>query len=215
MMAAMAIRLVLVDDHPIVLDGLECLFGLEPDLEVVASCRDAAGAVPAVQQHRPDVLLLDCRLPGRDGLDVLRELRQQGLSTRVVMFTAAMSGGETAEAVRLGVRGIVLKEMTPRRLVHCIRRVHAGDLVLAPTPGADARSTEPANGGKGRAGALLSARELEVVRLVASGLRNREIALRLGVAEGTVKIHLQHIYEKLEIDGRLALILAARQHGWA
>lgn len=210
----MAITLVLADDHPIVLHGLEQLFRLEPDLQVVARCLEADEAIRAVREHTPDLLVLDIRMPGKDGLDVLRELSRTRSTTRVLLLTAAIDEDEVVEAVRLGARGIVLKEMAPQRLVQAIRQVHAGELVV------DNRTVVRAlekvvrrETGTRRLASVLTPRELEIVRMVASGLRNKEIASRLTISEGTVKIHLHNTYEKLKVDGRLELMLFAQDHG--
>jgi two-component system nitrate/nitrite response regulator NarL len=125
MEADMPIRLVLADDHPLILDGLENLFHLEKDFQVVARCTDGLETLQAVRRHRPDVLILDIRMPGKDGLEIVRELRKEKLPARVVLLTAALEEEEFLEAVRLGVQGLVLKEMAPKLLVQCIRRVHA------------------------------------------------------------------------------------------
>jgi len=210
----MSITLVLADDHPLVLDGLESLFRVERDLRVVARCGDGDAALRAVREHRPDILVLDLRMPRRDGLAVLEDLKKEGLQTRVVVLTAALDEDEVIEAIRLGVRGVVLKEMAPQLLVQCIRRVHAGGKWL------ERRSVIRAldkmvrrQEGEREVAAVLTAREIEVMRLVAKGLRNKEIAKNLSVTEGTVKIHLHNTYEKLNLDGRLALSLYAREKG--
>jgi DNA-binding NarL/FixJ family response regulator len=209
-----AIRLVLVDDHPIVLQGLEQLFGFEADMRVVARCLSADEALATVEREAPDVLVLDVRMPGRDGIDVVRELRRRALPTRVVLLTAAIDEEALVEAVRLGVRGVVFKEMAPQRLVECVRRVHAGELVVdGPTFARALERTERREAGTQRLVALLTPRELDVVRMVTSGLRNKEIATRLHISEGTVKIHLHNAYEKLQVGGRLELMLYAQQQG--
>src|SRR5207245_5686890 len=120
------IRLVLADDHPIVLNGLESLFHLEPDFQVVARCVNGEETLAAVRQHRPDILILDIHMPRKDGLEVLRELDQDQLPTRVVLLAAALEEHEVLEALRLGARGMVLKELAPQLLVQCVRKVHAG-----------------------------------------------------------------------------------------
>ena len=122
----MAMRLVLADDHPLILDGLEDLFSSESDVAVVARCRTSTEALDAVHKHRPDVLVLDFRMPGMAPIELLRAIGQAKLPTAVTLYTAALSKTEMIEAVRLGVRGVVLKEMPPRLLVECIRAVHAG-----------------------------------------------------------------------------------------
>ncbi len=123
----MPIHLVLADDHPIILDGLEILFRMEKDIQVVARCVNGEEVLQAVRQHRPDILILDIRMPGKDGLAVLREMKDEDLPTRVVLLTVALDEEETLEALRLGVRGVVLKEMAPQMLVQCVRKVHAGE----------------------------------------------------------------------------------------
>jgi two-component system, NarL family, nitrate/nitrite response regulator NarL len=208
------IRIVLADDHPIVLDGLEQLFKLEPEFEVVSRAMTAEAAVRAVEEHRPDVLVLDLAMPGNDGIWALRQLASLTLPTRMVLLTAHVDEARLLEAVRLGVSGVVLKEMAPRLLVECVRKVHAGEKWIEKHSVARAmdrmlqRESELE-----RLSRLLTPRELETVRLVNEGLRNKEIAERLSITEGTVKIHLHNIYEKLEVTGRAQLLLYATRHG--
>lgn len=208
----MPIRLLLADDHPIVLDGLEQLFRLEQDFEVVARCRDGEETLRALQVHRPDVVVLDIRMPRGDGLDVLRGIEGGGLLTRVVLLTADLGEDQLVEALRLGVGGVVLKEMAPQLLVEAVREVHAGRRWL------DKGSMDRALGrllqkeeGSREAAEVLTPRELEVVRMVARGLRNRVIAEQLFISEGTVKMHLHNIYQKIEVDGRLELAVYAQR----
>lgn len=212
----MAIRLVLADDHPIVLDGLEQLFRLEQDFEVVARCRDGEEALRQVRFHRPDILVLDIRMPRRDGLQVLQTIRDEGLPTRVVLLTAALNEDQLVEALHLEVGGVILKEMAPRLLVDAVRQVQAGgrwldkgsyNRALERLLRRDAESRETADS--------LTPRELEIVRMVARGLRNRAIAEQLYITEGTVKIHLHNIYQKLQVSGRLELAVQAREKGIA
>lgn len=210
----MAIRLLLADDHPIVLDGLEQLFRLEQDIEIVARCRDGEETLRALQVYRPDVVVLDIRMPRGDGLDVLRGIEAGGLLTRVVLLTAALEEDQLVEALRLGVGGVVLKEMAPQLLVEAVREVHAGRRWL------DKGSMDRALGrllqkeeSRREAAGDLTPRELEIVCMVARGLRNRAIAEKLFISEGTVKIHLHNIYQKIEVDGRLELAVYAQRKG--
>ena len=122
----MSIRLVLADDHPFILDALEGLFRLEEDVEIVARCTDGLQAIEAVSKHEPDILILDMRMPGADGLAVMRAMRETSSRTRVILLAGAVADWELVESLRLGVRGVVLKEMAPAKLVQCVRRVHAG-----------------------------------------------------------------------------------------
>ncbi len=211
----MPIGLVLADDHPIVLDGLEQLFRLEQDFKVLARCRDGEETLQAVRKYRPDVLLLDIRMPGKSGMAVLREMRREKLPTRVVLLTGAIDENEALEAIRLRVSGVVLKEMAPQLLVKCVRKVHAGGQWFEKRSFARALETllQREAGARQIAG-VLTPRETEIVRLVAIGLHNKEIAEKLLISEGTVKIHLHHIYEKLHVDGRLELTLYAQDKGF-
>lgn len=207
-----SIRIAIADDHPIVLDGLEQLFRLEKEFRIVARCTDGQQALQAVSEHHPDVLILDLRMPQRSGLGVLRQMKELNLETRVVVLTAALEEEEVLEAIRLGVRGVVLKEMAPRILVQCVRKVAAGGQWLEKESVGRALEKMLRRGGASVAGSL-TPRELDVVRLVCEGLRNKEIAERLLISEGTVKIHLHSIYEKLQVSGRVELSVVARDRG--
>jgi len=210
----MPIRLVLADDHPLVLNGLENLFRTEEDFQVLARCINGVETLQAVREHRPDVLVLDIRMPLKDGLEVVRELQKENQPTRVVLLTAVLEEQELLEAVRLGVQGIVLKEMAPQMLLRCIRKVHAGEQWI------ELRSAKQAlekmlrrEAGTREVAAKLTSQEMTIVRLVAGGLRNKEIADKLHISEGTVKVHLHNIFEKLKVDSRLALLRYAQEKG--
>jgi DNA-binding NarL/FixJ family response regulator len=206
-----SIRLVLADDHPIVLDGLETLFRLEPDFEVAARCVSGEETVIAVRRHRPDVLVLDIHMPRKDGLAVLRDLQHDKLPTKVVLLAAVLEEEEVLEALRLGVRGMVLKELAPQMVVQCVRKVHAGEQWLekhAVSRVVDSLLRREA--GEREAANVLTPREIEMVGMVARGLRNKEMSKRLAISEGTVKIHLHHIYRKLKVENRVELILYAQ-----
>jgi two-component system nitrate/nitrite response regulator NarL len=213
-LSAAVIRLVIADDHAVVLKGLQALFGTEPDLAVVADCTTGEQTIRAVREHHPDVLVLDLRMRGLDGLAVLRALNEQGIRPRTILLAAEIDDDQTLEAVRLGVAAVVLKEMAPHLLIGCIRKVHAGE-----------RWFEGQSVGRALEGMLrreaglrdlrqaLTNRELDIVRMIVLGLRNAEIAGRLCVSEGTVKSHLHHVYEKLGVNGRMDLLLLAQQKG--
>lgn len=212
----MPITLVLADDHPLVLDGIEAVLESQPDMKVLARCADGEEALAAVRAHRPDVLVLDLRMPRMDGLTVLRQLNEREGHTKVVVLTAAVSSEDVIEAVRLGVRGVVLKEMAPKMLVSCIRKVYEGGRWLEhASAGRALDQLIRRDAGERELARILTTRELDVVRCVAQGLRNKEIATRLGVNEGTVKIHLHNVYLKLGVDGRLALSVLLRDKGLA
>ncbi len=205
----MSLRVIIADDHPIVLDGLAQLFSAERDLELVQRCTNGNEALAAVRRERPDVLVLDVRMPGRSGLEVLRSLAEEKSPTRVVLFSGQMNEAEVVAALRLGAAGIVLKESAPRKLLQCIRTVVAGEPWIDPAAAHPSRqklawSEDPSK--------ALTRRELDIVRMVAVGARNKKIAEQLGISEGTVKMHLHTIYEKLEISGRVELSIYAREH---
>ena len=207
------INLVLADDHPIVLAGLDNMFRRERDCRVVASCVDGVEAMRAISRHSPDVAVLDLRMPRMHGLAVLRQMQKEKLPTRTVLLAAVLEDDDLVEAVRLGVRGIVLKEMAPTLVVQCVREVHAGGQWLEKRSVSQAIEKlirrEEATRDMAK---ILTPREVQIAGAVASGLRNKEIADKLGIAEGTVKIHLPVIYEKLKIDGRMALVLRMKEN---
>jgi DNA-binding NarL/FixJ family response regulator len=207
----MPISLVVADDHPIILSGLENLFRLERDLKVVASCSDGMEAVRAVLTYRPDVLVLDLHMPRLDGLGVLRRLSAVRASTRCVLLAVSLESHELREAVRLGVCGAMLKEAAPQEIVRCVREIHAGRRWMDASVESQVREQAAATR---RIAGLLTPREVEVARAVATGLRNKEIAEKLSITEGTVKIHLHTIYEKLGVDGRTALVIHLKETGF-
>jgi DNA-binding NarL/FixJ family response regulator len=210
----MTIRTVLADDHPIFLDGLRQLLALESDIEVVAACVNGEETLAAVREHRPDVLVLDIRMPGKSGLDIMRELKRLEIGTKIVLLTANASTDEVIEAVRLGAQGLVLKEMTSRLLLQCIRTVHEGHQWLEKESVAKAlQQVVQRDSVQHDVTAVLTPREREVLRLTTRGLKTKQIAAQLNIAEGTVRIHLHSIYEKLHVDGRVELALYAREHG--
>lgn len=210
----MPITLVIVDDHPLILDALENLFRLEKDVKVVARCLDGDEALNAVRRHKPDILVLDIQMPAKDGLVVLREMSKEKLPTRVVVLTATLGDEGLAEALRLGVRGLVLKELAPKLLVQCIRKVHAGELWLEKrTVSSALERLLQREAGKQEAVQALTSREIEIIKQLATGLRNSEIAKRLFISEGTVKMHLHNIYQKLGVDSRSELTRYAQEKG--
>ena len=210
----MATRLVLADDHPIILEGLTQLFQRDKEFQVMAACTTGDEAIAAVRRHRPDVLVLDVRMPDGDGLSVLKRIHEEQIPTRVVLLTASMHDDEVVQAMEHGVWGLVLKEAAAVSLVDTVRRVTRGERTLDQTMIVRAldRMLERQSGMR-HAAAILSPREAELVKMVASGLRNKEIANKLFIGEGTVKTHLHAIYKKLGVHGRVELTLYAQERG--
>ena len=201
----MTMDLVIADPHPVVLDGLEACFDHVPGVRVRARVQDGHSALQAVQQWQPDCLVLDLSLPHQDGLSVIEALQQQGLSTRPVVFTAAPVN-TVMRAIDLGVRGLVAKDKPPTLLVQALQAVQAGrswldeDLTLRAMTELMARQRD-----KGQSAVRLTERELSVAQLAVEGLPNKLIARRLNISEGTIKLHLHHVYQKLNCTGRMAL----------
>jgi len=210
----MTTTLVLADDHPIILEGLEQLFKRDKDFKVLATCTNGEDAIAAVRKHHPDVLVLDVRMPGGDGLSVLKRVHEEHLTTRVILLTASMNDDEVLQAMEHGVWGLVLKESAAVSLVDSVRKVTRGDRALDQTLIVRAldRALERQSGAK-EATEILSRRETEIVKMVAAGLRNKEIASKLFIGEGTVKTHLHAIYRKLNVHGRVELTLYAQERG--
>jgi two-component system, NarL family, nitrate/nitrite response regulator NarL len=210
----MTIRLVLADDHPLLLDALARLVGQEPDMEVVARCGDGEAALRAAREHRPDVLVLDLRMPRLGGMEVLRRVAGEAPGVRVVVLAGELDEGGLLEAVRLGARGVVLKDAGPDVLVRCVRTVHEGGQWLdSHVAGRALERLLARETARQRVTAVLTPREVELVELVSQGLRNKEVAARLGISEGTVKIHLHRIYDKLGVGSRVGLANHVRDKG--
>ena len=214
------IRIVVADDHPIFRDGLCKLLALEEDFEVVAQAQDGRQVLEVLQQLSPDILLLDLKMPGLDGLATLQRLQAVKNKTRVIVLTASDDKNEFVQAMRLGTSGIVLKQTATEMLIKSIRRVHAGEIwldshttaaVIRQFVAADEAPPQmaPAMPGRERERSPLSQREREIVALVAQGFKNKEMAEKMFISEQTVKNHLHNIFDKLGVSDRLELALYA------
>jgi DNA-binding NarL/FixJ family response regulator len=209
-------RVLLADDHPVVLSGLKQILALEKDFEVVAAVTNGDEALREIRARKPDVAVLDLRMPGLSGLEIVRELSSDDSEVKFVLLTASLTDNEVVEALRYGVSGIVLKELAPNVLMTCLRKVAAGGQWLEKDAvGKALTKMVRREQGLESIGGLLTARELEIVKLVCMGMRNKEIADKLSVTEGTVKVHLHSVYEKTKVAGRLELMLYARDRGIA
>ncbi len=203
------IRLVLADDHPLVLRGMEGLFD-PSQFEIVALCGDGAAAMAQIARGACDVAVLDINMPGMSGIEVLKRVRAEGLPVKIVLLTSSIDDDALMEVVREGVDGLVLKEAASDDLLTCIAAVCRGETWM---------DREVTNRALRRLSAppptRLTDREAEVARFVAQGLRNKEIAYRASISEGTVKMHLHNIYEKLGVGSRTELVLRMRDRGLA
>jgi DNA-binding NarL/FixJ family response regulator len=207
------VRIAIASRHPITLDALKRLFEDE-GFEVVACCKATEECLPALRNHRPHILVLDGQFGGIDDLAVLRDIKRDRLTTRTVLLTDAPDEAQVLEAIRLGARGMVLKEMPAHLLVQCVREVHKGEQWFEKQSAGRLLEKLLKREVASRQLALdLTRRELEILHLVASGLRNKTIAEQLFLKEGTVKIHLHNMYKKLNVSNRLALTLFAQRKG--
>jgi DNA-binding NarL/FixJ family response regulator len=207
------VRLLLADDHPIVVQGLLSLFATEPDLEVLAACSDGRELLAALRTHHADVLLLDQSMPGLSGTAILRRLAEDGDLPPAILLTGTIAEEQALEAVRLGVRAIVLKEEAPRLLLDTIRAVARGERPLAPELVRRAYGPRTPQAAEGHD--RLTSAELKIVRLVCRGLPNKHIARELDISEATVKIHLHRVFRKLNVSNRVQLTIRAQQGGFA
>ena len=207
------IRLVLADDHRIILEGLEQLFSRWEEFQVVATATNGEDALKAVRELKPDILVLDVQMPGRDGLSVLKQIHTEKLPTRVVLLTATLDEDGVLDAMQSGVSGLVLKESAAVLLVQTVKRVMRGERALEPALVSSALDRLAQREDARQITEVLSKRETEIVKMVAAGLRNKEIADRLSIGEGTVKSHLHSIYEKLGVHGRVELTMYAYERG--
>jgi DNA-binding NarL/FixJ family response regulator len=204
------ISVLIVDDHPVVRQGLRVLLEVQDGIEVVGEAGDGPAALALAAEQKPDVILLDLKLPGLDGLAVLAELRaRQGHQARILVLTSATDPVAAGQAMRGGAAGVLYKDVDPDALVRAIRAVHDGHLLLAPE--AAGTLLQPATG-QNRGLDALTAREREVLAELAKGRSNREIARALNVAEKTVKAHVSSVLAKLGVQDRTQAALFAVRH---
>jgi NarL family two-component system response regulator LiaR len=209
------IRVLIADDHPIVREGLEVVLASEPDMELVAQATNGEEAVRLAQETQPDVIIMDLKMPVKDGLTAIREINQADLDTQILVLTSFPDDDQVFAAIKMGAIGFLLKDSAPEDLLEAIRTVHRGESALHPTiaiklieeikrPSALPPSTEP-----------LTPRELEVLRHLARGSTNREIALDLSISVRTVSNHVRNILDKLHLANRTQAALYAVEQGLA
>ena len=202
------IRLLIADDHPVVRDGLSGMFAADPDFSVVGEAADGSQALRLADAVRPDVILMDLRMPGMDGVTAIAELARRGNPAHVLVLTTYDTDSYVLPAIEAGATGYLLKDAPRDELLRAVRAAADGQSVLAPSVATRlmSRVREPSPD-------VLSQRELEVLALVAAGSANRETATRLFISEATVKTHLLHIYAKLGVTDRAAAVAEAFNRG--
>jgi DNA-binding NarL/FixJ family response regulator len=202
---------VMADRHPVVLQGLIKVLEAQSDFAVVACCADGTSCIEAMRRLAPDIAILDISMPGLNGLEVLAIASAENLSTRLVFFTASIESDELAMAAVGGAFGVILKDAAPEMLVQSLRQVADGQRLLPLLSFDDVPRlrTKSAISVSENALTVLTDRERQIMRLVSEGLSNKAIGRRLNIADGTIKQHLHHIYQKLEIDNRTALAALA------
>ena len=206
-------RILIADDQSLVRAGFRLILESQPDLEVVGEARDGEEAVAMARRTRPDVILMDIRMPRLDGLEATRRIVSNGSPPcRIVMLTTFDLDEYVYAALRAGACGFLLKDVTPEQLIAAIRLVASGDALLAPSITRrliERYATRNSDSGLNHDLAALTPRELDVLRLMARGLGNPEIAERLSVSEATVKTHVAHVLEKLQVDNRVQAVVIA------
>ncbi|POX55932.1 DNA-binding response regulator [Streptomyces sp. Ru71] len=203
------IRIVLADDHPVVREGLRAMLDAEPDLEVVGDADSGPRAEALAARLRPDIVLMDLRMPGGGGVEAIERMSRAGLPCRVVVLTTYETDRDILRAVEAGAAGYLLKDLPRAELAEAVRAAARGETVLAPTVAArlvDQLRVRPQR-------PRLSERETAVLRLVAEGCTNAEIGRRLYIGESTVKTHLLRVFGKLGVDDRTAAVTSALRHG--
>ncbi|MCX5113964.1 response regulator transcription factor [Streptomyces sp. NBC_00378] len=213
-MADKIIRVLLVDDHQVVRRGLRTFLEIQDDIEVVGEAADGAEGVARTEELRPDVVLMDIKMPGTDGIEALRRLRELENPAKVLIVTSFTEQRTVVPALRAGASGYVYKDVDPDALAGAIRSVHAGHVLLQPEVAGALLAQEDSGSGTGR-GSTLTEREREVLGLIADGRSNREIARALVLSEKTVKTHVSNILMKLDLSDRTQAALWAVRHGAA
>ncbi len=207
------VSVVIVDDHPVVRDGLRGIFDAVAEIAVVGEAGDGDAALVVIGERRPDVVLLDLRMPGRGGVETLRALRDAGDPVRVLVLTTFDDDRDVLPAIEAGATGYLLKDVGPDELVRAVHAAHRGEAILSPAIAGRLMRRAASPPVDVPPAPVLSPREVEVLRLVAGGATNREAAKALFVSETTVKTHLLHVFDKLDVRDRAAAVDAAHRRG--
>jgi two-component system, NarL family, response regulator len=199
------IRILCVDDHPVVRNGIGQIINLQSDMEVVASAATGEEAVSQFRQHKPDITLMDLQLPGMSGLEAIKEIRSAFRQARIIVLTMYQGDEDIYRALDAGAATYLLKDTLSHDLIRTIREVYDGQSPMPPAVAAllAERKNQPA----------LTAREVEITELIAKGMRNKEIAAALGIAEETVHAHVKNIFSKLHVNDRTAALAMALRRG--
>ncbi|WP_116201704.1 response regulator [Amycolatopsis circi] len=203
------ISLLIVDDHPVVRDGLRGMFSADPRFEVVGEAADGAAAITAGEELRPDVILMDLRMPRTDGVTAIKELAKRGVPARILVLTTYDTDSDVLPAIEAGATGYLLKEAPREELFRAVEAAAQGQAVLSPTV-----ATRLMGQLRQPAADPLSDRELEVLQLIAKGATNRRAAEQLFISQATVKTHLLHVYAKLGVNDRAAAVAAGFAQGY-
>jgi DNA-binding NarL/FixJ family response regulator len=212
---ATTIRVIIADGHPLFLDGLEAFCNSQPDITIVARCGDVEEAVRQIRELRPHVVLVDAQLPALGALAVVRRLAKEQLATKIVIFISDDEHEVMIEAVGAGVRGFLHKSIPSRLIGECIRKIQAGGYWLERHAAAAAveKMVRRETGHRRLLQGGLTPREIEIAKLAAQDLRTEDISKKLNISPGTAKLHLHQIYRKLNLSGRIALMLYAQENG--
>ena len=197
--------IMIVDDHPLMRVGVAAIINARPDMEVIAQAGTAAEAIALHRQHRPDITLMDLRLPDSSGVTAIREIRRTQPVARFVVLTTYEGDEDIHQALESGAQGYIIKGMPHETLIHALKRVHAGGRFLPPPVAKALESRTP--------DASLSPREREVLQLLVQGKSNKEIAKQLGIAEATVKCHFRVIFMRMGVTDRTQAVVSALQRG--
>ncbi len=200
-----AIRILIADDHPIVCEGLASLINRRPDMLVVAEAHNGQEAIELFRQHKPDLILLDLRMPGIDGIEACRAIHAEDPTTRLIILTTYDDDEALSQARQAGAATYLAKDAPRQELLACIRAVHQGEGSFP--------ETLPSLLAEGKSTIVLTSREREVLQLLGEGKSNREISAALTIAEGTVKLHLNNIFGKLDVNSRVEAVTLALKRG--
>lgn len=206
MKPAKGIRVLCVDDHPIVREGIAAIIASQDDIVTVGEASNGVTAIEQYRQLRPDVVVMDLRMPGMGGVEATAQIKRQFPSARIIVLTTYEGDEDIHRALEAGAQGYLLKDAVRRELLNTIREVYAGQRHISPAMAARLAEHTPR--------VALSPRELEVLHSVAKGLRNKEIGAKLSIAEDTVKIHIKNIFGKLEVIDRTEAVVTASQRGF-